>query len=61
MMQRFAKIVNKWKPLTIFAKHSSFDVWQGSEYASDVDYLKPLLQATTILISDTSRARFEPE
>ena len=35
-MEFFAKIVNRWKLLTIFAKRSSnLDVWLGSEYASD--------------------------
>ena len=29
----FVKIVNGWNSLTIFAKHSILDVWQGSEYA----------------------------
>ena len=27
------------KPLTAFAKHSILDVWQGSEYASDMSFL----------------------
>ena len=31
----FAEIVNYQKPLTIFVKSSSLDVWQGSEDASD--------------------------
>ena len=31
-IERFAKIVNDWKPLTIFAKHSILDAWQGSVY-----------------------------
>ena len=26
------KILNRWKPITIFAKHSILDIWQGSEY-----------------------------
>ena len=30
----FNKKVNGFYPLTIFAKHSILDVWQGSEYAS---------------------------
>ena len=30
--ERFAKTANNWKPLTIFAKCSILDVWQGSEY-----------------------------
>ena len=33
-MERFAKIVNGSKPVTIFAKRSSSDASQGSEYAS---------------------------
>ena len=31
-MELFAKIVNGWKPWTIFAKSSIVDVWHGSEY-----------------------------
>ena len=27
---------SRWKPLTISAKRSILDVWQGSEYASDI-------------------------
>ena len=34
-MDLFAKIVNGWTPLTIFAKRSILDVRLGSEYASD--------------------------
>ena len=33
-MKRFAKIVIYFEPLTISAKNSISDVWQGSEYAS---------------------------
>ena len=33
-MKRFAKIVIYFEPLTILAKNSISDVWQGSEYAS---------------------------
>ena len=33
-MESFAKIVNGFKPLTIFAKLSILDVWLGSEYTS---------------------------
>ena len=29
----FLKIVNGWKPFTIFVKRSILDVWQGFEYA----------------------------
>ena len=36
-IDRFAKIGTGFKPLTIFAKRSILDVWQGSEYVSD-DY-----------------------
>ena len=32
-MERFAKIINGFQPLTIFAKQSILDVWQDSEYA----------------------------
>ena len=41
-MKRFAQIVNDFWPLGIFAKRSILEVWQGSEYASDVqsDYQK---------------------
>ena len=30
----FGDVVNSFQPLTIFAKRSILDVWQGSEYAS---------------------------
>ena len=33
-MERFAKTVKGFKSLTIFAKCSMLDVWQGSEYTS---------------------------
>ena len=32
-MERFAEVLNDWKPLIIFANHFILDVWQGSEYA----------------------------
>ena len=35
-MKFFAKVVNCWKPLTIFVKSSTLDVWLGSEYFSSV-------------------------
>ena len=38
-MERIAEIVNYWKPLTIFAKHSMLDVWQGCEYASKLLFI----------------------
>ena len=31
-MESFAKIVNNWKLLNVFTKHSILDDWQGSEY-----------------------------
>ena len=33
-MERFAKIVNGFKPLTIFAKRSILDVWQDTKSIS---------------------------
>ena len=46
-MELFAKMVRNEKPFTIFVKTSYLDVWQGSEYASelasegtDVSFLK---------------------
>ena len=36
-MERFEKIVEVSEPLTIFAKRSILDIWQGSEYASAAD------------------------
>ena len=35
-MEFFVKIVKNEKPFTIFAKTSIFDVWQGSEYVSEM-------------------------
>ena len=35
-MELFAKIVKNQKPFTIFAKTTILDVWQGSEYASEL-------------------------
>ena len=43
-MERFAKIVNDFQLLTILAKCSLIDVWQGSEYASK----QPALQKTQV-------------
>ena len=34
-MELFSKIVEGYKPLTMFAKWSILDIWQGSEYASE--------------------------
>ena len=36
-MKLFAKIIKGSQPLTIFAKPSTLDVWQGSEYASQFE------------------------
>ena len=36
-MEHFEKIVEGFELLTIFAKFSILNVWQGSEYASAVD------------------------
>ena len=35
-MELFAKIVKNENPFTIFVKTSILDVWQGSEYASEL-------------------------
>ena len=32
-MERFVKIVNNFKPLTIFGKRSILDIWEDCEYA----------------------------
>ena len=37
-MELFTKIVKHWKSLIIFAKISILDVWQGSEYASELAF-----------------------
>ena len=35
-MERFAKIVNRFYQLTIPGIRSTLEVWQGSEYPSDI-------------------------
>ena len=35
-MELFAKILKNEKPLTIFAKTSILNVWQGSKYAFEL-------------------------
>ena len=35
-MKLFATTVKSWKPISIYAKTSTVDVWQGSEYASEL-------------------------
>ena len=39
-MERFTKIVNGLKTSIIIAKHSNLDVWQGSEYTSEMNESK---------------------
>ena len=34
-MELFSKIGEGYKPLTMFAKWFTLDIWQGSEYASE--------------------------
>ena len=36
-MELFAKLVKNEKPFIIFAKTSILDVWQGSEYVSELN------------------------
>ena len=38
-MRRFAKIVKNYKLLTIFAKCSILEAWQGPEYFRVIQYL----------------------
>ena len=38
-MELSEKIVISWKPLTTFAKSFILDIWQGSDYASDLSLL----------------------
>ena len=48
-MERFAKIVNGFKPWTILAKHSNLDVSKGSEYAfkAHLSWIRKLLNLET--------------
>ena len=48
-MELFAKIVNCFKPLTIFAKSSILDVRVGCVYASNLDWLGDLYKDTILL------------
>ena len=34
--EHFAKVVNRFQPLTIIAKRSILDIWQASEYALEI-------------------------
>ena len=45
-MKHFAKIVSDWKPLTIFTKRSTLEVWQDSRYATAI--------STAVLITHSS-------
>ena len=54
-MERFAKIVNGWKPLTILIKRSILDIWQGSVYAPEsTDSLQPV-QPRVAFYTETSQ------
>ena len=44
--ERFAKIVNGEKPISILAKRSILDVWQGSECTSDSVLWLKILKST---------------
>ena len=49
-MERFAKIVNGYKPLTIFAKRSILDVLQGlSTPLDDISRLDRLIKSVLLL------------
>ena len=37
-LEVFAKIVKNEKPFTVFVKPSFLDVWQGSEYGSELAF-----------------------
>ena len=53
-MERFFKIVNTYKPLIIFAKHSIVTVWKGSEYPFANTYpWKTILFECSLVISIT--------
>ena len=58
----FAKIVNGFQPLIIFAKNSVLDVWQGGEDASDnflIRWIIDKIQVTYFILKVTT-ARREP-
>ena len=48
-MDRFVKIDNGQKPVTIFTKRCILDAWQGFENASEPYYIKNLLWKETDL------------
>ena len=56
VMESSAKIINGKKTLTIFAKHFTIDIWQGSEHASGpTSSLFPDLQAWKKLLEAVAR------
>ena len=44
-MERFTKIINFLKLFAIFAKRSTIDVWQSSEYAYKIYYIRMISKA----------------
>ena len=48
-MERFSKIVNAWKLLTIFTEHSSLDVCQGSK-CTTINALLPVTLTCELFI-----------
>ena len=46
-MERFAKIVNSWKPLSIFRKSSILDLWQCSKIFNSLFYVTPLTRVAS--------------
>ena len=48
-IERFAKIVNVWKLLTIFDKRTILDVWQGSECVFKTDFFLQRLRLLYLL------------
>ena len=46
-------MINSWKPLTVFAKRSILDVWQGFEYVSGEKIETPT--QLQLVLSDLSK------
>ena len=44
-MERFTKIINFLKLFAIFAKRSTIDAWQSSEYAYKIYYIRMISKA----------------
>ena len=53
-MEPFGKIIKNFLRLTIFAKSSILDVWQGSEYASGIFSLSWMSRFAIALIAKSS-------